>query len=102
MTTTIGNIAKHVRSKNAGPFWITIDIFFDDMNAYNKVKNSPKVTADTFAQMFHSARENARIYYLPDIRVIKISVPRHIPQGGPNEYDMHAGQQYIDVSDLAI
>jgi len=102
MTTTIGTIAKYVRSKNAGPFWVTIDIFFDDMNSYNKVKNSPNVNRAAFAKMFNTSKENSKIYYLPDIQVIKISVPRNIPQGGPTEYDMHAGQQYIDVSDLAI
>ena len=27
---TLGDLAKLVRSKNAGPFWLTIDIMFDD------------------------------------------------------------------------
>jgi Domain of unknown function (DUF4387) len=27
---TLGELAKLVRSKNAGPFWLTIDIMFND------------------------------------------------------------------------
>ena len=27
---TLADLAKLVRSKNAGPFWLTIDIMFDD------------------------------------------------------------------------
>ena len=26
---TLGDLAKLVRSKNAGPFWLTIDIMFE-------------------------------------------------------------------------
>src|SRR5690349_6456236 len=31
---TLGELAKLVRSKNAGPFWLTIDIMFEDPDAY--------------------------------------------------------------------
>jgi hypothetical protein len=25
----VSDVCRHVRSKNAGPFWVTIDLFFD-------------------------------------------------------------------------
>ena len=39
---TIGELAKLVRSKNAGPFVMTIDIMFADEETYNKVKKSAR------------------------------------------------------------
>ncbi|MGH1560846.1 DUF4387 family protein [Caulobacter segnis] len=27
--TTVKDVCRHVRSKNAGPFWVTVDLFFD-------------------------------------------------------------------------
>ncbi|MEA2725650.1 MAG: hypothetical protein QOF70_125, partial [Acetobacteraceae bacterium] len=26
----LGDVCRHIRSKNAGPFWITVDLFFRD------------------------------------------------------------------------
>ena len=34
----LGDLAKLVRSKNAGPFWLTIDIIFDDAEAYRRAR----------------------------------------------------------------
>ena len=34
MTTTLGELANQVRSKMPGPFWMTIDVFFSDRDAY--------------------------------------------------------------------
>ena len=27
---TLSKITKNIRSKNAGPFWVTVDLFFKD------------------------------------------------------------------------
>ena len=37
---TLGDLAKLVRSKNAGPFWLTIDIMFDDADAYRRARDA--------------------------------------------------------------
>ena len=39
---TLGDLAKLVRSKNAGPFWLTIDIMFDNAAAYRRALAMPK------------------------------------------------------------
>ena len=37
---TLYDIAKVIRSKNAGPFSITLDVLFDSETVYRKVKDS--------------------------------------------------------------
>ena len=37
---------------------------------------------------------------MPSLNVVKISYPRHRPQGGVFERDMHGGQQFLPVLDL--
>ncbi len=99
---TIGELAHYVRSKNAGPFWVTMDIFFDDNASYELVSRSEAITEESLAPVLDTDPQNIRIFRLPAIRVIKISVPRKVPQGGPDEYDMHGGQQYIPLCDIPI
>jgi hypothetical protein len=99
---TIANVAKYVRSKNAGPFWVTIDIFCESEKEFDMIKNSPAINKAKFAEIYHVEEDDIKLFFLPQIFVIKVSYPRTKPQGGPDEFDMHSGQQYIPVLDLVL
>jgi hypothetical protein len=47
---TLGDVAKLVRSKNAGPFWLTIDIMFDDVEAYRRAGDADIVNRAAIAR----------------------------------------------------
>lgn len=97
---TLGQTAKYVRSKNAGPFWMTIDIFCDNDEAYDQIKNSENLTEEKLKEIYHV--EMVEKYTLDDLRVVKFSMPRPYPQGSPHDADMHAGQQYICILDTEL
>lgn len=97
---TLGQAAKYVRSKNAGPFWMTIDIFCDNEEAYYQIKNSENLTVEMLKDIYHV--EMVEKYALDDLRVVKFSMPRPHPQGSPHDADMHAGQQYISILDVEL
>ena len=46
------DVCRHVRSKNAGPFWITVDLFFKDEAAYRTYAADPALSPDLFAQLY--------------------------------------------------
>lgn len=97
---TLGEVAKYVRSKNAGPFWMTIDVFCDEDEAYDKIKNSKNLTEENLRELYQV--ELVEKYTLDDLRVVKFSMPRPHPQGSPKDSDMHAGQQYIRMLDIEL
>ena len=49
---TIADLAVLVRSKNAGPFWLTIDIMFDDEEKYRRVRDCEVISRAGIAEMF--------------------------------------------------
>lgn len=100
--STVGEVAKYVRSKNAGPFWLTIDIFCDAKSSYDAIANSNKLTAGRIADMYKVDPGHVKIFPLPDLNIIKISFPRSVIQGDRNERDMHGGQQYISMLDFEL
>ena len=102
MTRTIGQVAELVRSKNAGPFWQTLDVFLPDDATYRLVAESPSIDEDAIARLYRVAAEEVRIFRLPSIRVVKISCPRPTPQGGVEDRDMHAGQQHVPLAELEL
>ncbi|KKY15300.1 putative caib baif family enzyme [Diplodia seriata] len=45
-------IAKVVRSKNSGPFELTLDIMFDDRPSFERVKSADLLTNDTIKRLY--------------------------------------------------
>ena len=100
--TTLGQLATLVRSKNAGPFWVTVDIFLPDAAAYRRAAASALTDADAIAERYAVSRSAVKIFRLPDLHAIKISFPRPCAQGGAHDRDMHSGQQYVPLLDIDI
>jgi len=101
-TQTIGDIAALVRSKNAGPFWLTIDIFCDTDADYNAIAAPGVITPDRIAALYRVDAKTVKIFPLDDIRAVKISFPRPTTQGGVRDRDMHSGQQHVPILRLAV
>ena len=100
--STVGDLAELVRSKNAGPFWQTLDIFLPDESSYRIVAESESISAETIARLYKVPEADVAIYRLPSIRVVKISFPRPTTQGGVEDRDMHAGQQHVPLAQLVL
>lgn len=99
---TLAAIAELVRSKNAGPFWITLDVFFASTADYQWVEASGVLTRDTIGVLYRVDPAVVQLYHLPAIRVIKASFPRPAIQGSLADRDIHAGQQHIPLADLTV
>jgi Domain of unknown function (DUF4387) len=99
---TIGDVANLVRSKNAGPFWQTLDIFCDSDDDYRDVAAPSVVSVETIASLYHVDATTVRIYRMPALRAIKISFPRPTAQGGIHDRDLHAGQQHVPLLSLEL
>jgi hypothetical protein len=99
---TIGDVASLVRSKNAGPFWQTLDIFCDAEDDYRDVTSPNVISVETIANLYHVDASTVRIYRIPSLRAVKISFPRPTAQGGIHDRDLHAGQQHVPLLSLEL
>jgi hypothetical protein len=98
----VTDVCRYIRSKNAGPFWITVDFFFASDEQFARHSESPAFQPAMIADIFGIAPDLVKRQSFPDLGVIKISYPRKTPQGGALERDMHGGQQYVRLLDLAV
>lgn len=98
----LDEICRYVRSKNAGPFWVTVDLFFRDRATFDLYSDSPALNAASLAQRLDADPFAVKLFRLPDLMVVKLSYPRRTPQGGDRETDMHGGQQYSVLLDLEV
>lgn len=95
-------VAKYIRTKNAGPFWVTCEIFCEGEREYQQVADSQKICAKTISALFGVEEDTVEIYYIPTIYVVKISFPRPYPSGYRYERDMHFGQQYRLLAETEV
>ena len=86
----LGEIATKVRSKNAGPFTLTIDIFFADADSFARVRQS--LSTDRVAALYHADPATLKRFELDRLNVLKFSLPRPVIQGALEDRDMHASQ----------
>lgn len=96
------DVCRYVRSKAAGPFWITVDVFFDGPEAFDAYKDKPGLTADSVAERLHLRPQTVKRIEVPDLSVIKFSYPRERAQGGAFERDMHGGQQFSPLLQIEL
>ena len=96
--STLGEKVKKIRSKNAGPFWITIDIFCGREEVYNEVclnLNNSKI-----ANLLMINIKDLKRFEIENLYVIKFSFPRNIIQGNIYDRDMHGAQLGILLSEM--
>lgn len=100
--SALAELARLIRSKNAGPFELTFDIMFDDAATYDRVKRSGAVTREAVAARYNLPPEKVKFFFCDHARAIKASIPRPVPQGDPADSDGHGGQQYAPLMDIEI
>jgi hypothetical protein len=100
--TTLGDLAQLIRTKNAGPFWITIDVFFHDHTDYTRVTDAGVLSAPLIAELYRVDANAVRLFQLPAINIIKASFPRPTTQGSFTDRDIHAGQQHVPLLTLPV
>lgn len=100
--TRLTDVCRYVRSKNAGPFWITIDLFFKDEASFAAYADCTALNCAGLAGAFGVDEAVAKRFAIPSLNVVKFSYPRVYPQGGALERDMHGGQQFVDILDLEV
>lgn len=100
--STLGETATLVRSKNAGPFWLTIDVFFSSGGDFERARCSTLSDPQWLAQLYGVAAEQIEIHEIPQLHAIKVSMPRPVVQGSLHDIDQHAGQQFVPLLGIPI
>ncbi|MEZ5837511.1 MAG: DUF4387 domain-containing protein [Geminicoccaceae bacterium] len=97
------DLAKTVRSKNAGVDKITFDIIFTDRDIYEKVRDSGSLTRERVERLFGVPPERITDFVTFDpAMAIKFTIRRERPSGSPGDADIFGAQQYPPLLDLEI
>jgi hypothetical protein len=99
-TGTLRDKVVSVRSKNAGPFSQTFDLFFDDVATFKDIAERDVITKERVAELYGLDAKDVKIFPFEPALAIKISIPRVLSGGDPGDRDVAGGQQFVPLLSL--
>ncbi len=89
-----------VRSKNAGPFWVTVDVFCGDAARFAHVSRA--LATGAVAELYQQPAQLLKRFDIADLFVVKFSFPRPVVQGSREDRDMHGAQWATILAEMVI
>jgi hypothetical protein len=100
MTDCLKDIARIVRSKNAGPTQLTLDVLFEDDAGYQR--GLAALTPERVAQTYGRAGSDVTVIPYPPALALKIVMPRPHIAGAPGDRDVYGAQQHGPLLDVPV
>jgi hypothetical protein len=102
-TKKLGELARTIRSKNAGTDKISFDIIIGEKENYELLKKSKILTKQSVAKLYGILEERICDFVEFDpAYAIKFTIYRDVPSGSPGETDILGCQQYPPLLDVEI
>ena len=98
----IRDIAAVCKSKNAGPFDLTIDVVFDSDEMFERVQATGVLCPALFARLYDVAEADILFTPYPAGRAFKATLPRLVPAGDVGDTDVYGAQQHAPLLDVDI
>ena len=98
----IRDIAKACKSKNAGPFELTLDVVFDRSEMYERVRATGVLGPALFARLYNVRPEDVLFTEYPAGNAFKATIPRLVPSGDIGDTDVYGAQQHAPLLDVDI
>ena len=95
--------AKILRSKNSGPFEVTLDVLFESKQVYEEVKLSGVLTKEVVAKAYNVGLEDIHYFvYFDQALGIKMTIARKISSGSPGDRDVYGAQQHAPLMNIEV
>lgn len=99
----LGDLAKTLRSKNAGTDRITFDVIFRERETYDMVRRSGALSRESICAIYGIPADRITdfVEYDPGL-AIKFTIRRLRPSGSPGDGDIFGAQQYAPLLDIEV
>ena len=90
--------ANVIRSKNAGPYELTLDVILKDREIFDKMKDKQIINETVIARLYKIPVEDVlSIVYFPNALAIKATIVRPLASGNMGERDVYGAQQHAPL-----
>ena len=94
--------ARVLRSKNAGPLTVTLDLMFETRENFERAVQSPALSAAALAAAYGIPAADVRVIPVPLALAIKVVLPRPVVAGSPGDRDVYGAQQHRPLMEIEL
>lgn len=95
MKIALKEIANVIRSKNAGPYELTLDVLLKEQEMFEKMREKNVINAKVIAELYKIPETDViSIVYFPNAKAIKATIVRPLASGALGERDVYGAQQH--------
>lgn len=103
MSVPLIELAEVIRSKNSGPYELTLDIIFKDFSSYKKAKQNDVINRELISRLYQIPEEDiSSIINFDPAKAIKITIKRPIVAGAVGESDVYGAQQHAPLLSIQV
>ncbi|KIL35598.1 acyl-CoA synthetase [Cohnella kolymensis] len=95
--------AAVLRSKNSGPFEITVDALFHDPAVYYKIKDSGLINREKVSELYNISPDLiSHIVFFDQALGFKITFARKVSSGTFLDRDVYGAQQHAPLMEMEV
>lgn len=94
----LADLASVIRSKNAGPWELTLDILFRTPEDYRRVRDAGAIDVASVCRLYRVAPQDVLgIHHFDAASAVKITLRRPRVSGAAGETDVYGAQQHAPL-----
>lgn len=98
MRKSILDAARVIRSKNSGPYELTLDIMFKDRRLFDLFRSNGIISAELVQRLYGVGPSDILgIVYFEPALAVKATIRRRIPSGAVGDTDIYGAQQHAPL-----
>ncbi|TVR50900.1 MAG: DUF4387 domain-containing protein [Puniceicoccaceae bacterium] len=102
-TAPLRALARVIRSKNSGPFELTLDVIFQDRGTFERVRAGGGLTAQVIARHYGLDTGLVKaIHWFAPASAVKVVLARTVVSGHPGDRDVYGAQQHAPLLTLEV
>ena len=100
---SLTDLAAVIRSKNAGPYELTLDIMFKEEKHYRRLKKLDFFTRELFAELYGiSVEKILKVVTFDPAFAVKCTLIRPLVSGAAGDSDIYGAQQHAPLLFLEV
>jgi hypothetical protein len=98
----LDSLVSVLRSKNAGPLTLTIDLIFPDEATFSRVALAKERLRAEVSRLYGEPAERVAVHLYPPALAIKIALPRRVISGDLGDRDVYGAQQHAPLLGIEL
>ena len=103
MKIALRDVANVIRSKNAGPFELTLDVLLKTDEIFERMRASDIINKKTVATLYRIPEEDViGVVWFPNAKAVKATIVRPLTSGAIGERDVYGAQQHAPLMNFTF